>query len=203
MENKLFHFSLQLFFCGGEEEKGEVGQNCILYAHKHILCITPWIKSDMQLYVFCTLFRIMKSVATPFSCEKEHGAAPIKDVSCNPLSLVTYSLDHGCLWFWSKVQFPKQLDPDQGRLWLLYRLSDMDFITDRCCGVSSAKMWVARWIRCCTCIRRLFSGNFVSWFRCFAVIKLRGHEHITFESRSVSEEWGYSLMVSFKQRKLF
>lgn len=49
-----------------------------------------------------------------------------------------------------------------------------------------------------------FEGIFFdSWLPCFAIIKLRGHEHITFGSSSVSEEMEHCLMAGFKQEKLF
>lgn len=110
------------------------------------------------------------------SARRSTGTAPIKDVSCNPLSLVTYSFDHGCLWFWNEEQFLKQLDQDQGRLWLLYRLSDMDFVTDmKTCALVWA-WWRWRFLSRSTAVLatdNAFEGTlFDHWLTSFAVIKL-------------------------------
>lgn len=49
-----------------------------------------------------------------------------------------------------------------------------------------------------------FKGiSFGSWLCCFAVIELRGDEHITFGSRSVSNEKEHSLMAGFEKEELF
>lgn len=49
-----------------------------------------------------------------------------------------------------------------------------------------------------------FKGiSFGSWLCCFAVIEHRGDEHVTFASRSVSNEKGHSLMPRFEKEELF
>ena len=147
MENKLFHFFVQLFVWVGEEGKGEPGLGCILCAHEHILCRTPWIKSDMQQQEFCTSFRIMRSMATLFSCKKEHRDSTYQ--RCLLQSLVSGFLQ---LWPWVSMVLKQSIISKTVRSRPGKALITTQTIwcglcnrhEDWCCGVSLAKMHIPR-----------------------------------------------------------
>lgn len=82
----------------------------------------------------------------------------------------------------------------------------MGFVTDMKTGVVRARQRCVLLSRCAAMFASedAFEGIlFDSWLCCFAVVKLRGHEHITFRSGSASEEMGQCLMAVIKQEKLF
>lgn len=71
---------------------------------------------------------------------RSRETASIKDVSCNPFSLVTYTLDYECLHFWNEVQFLKRCKSRK----VLITIQAI-WYENWCCGVSSAKMQISRW----------------------------------------------------------
>lgn len=200
MENKLFHFSIQLFVRVREEGKRDPGPGCILCAREHILYIPESNRMcNDRCFALCS-----GSWGLWFSFLFDDGP---QDSPYQRRLLQSFISAYLQLWPWYLWFWRKQLDPDQGRLWVLYILSNMEFITDMKTG---AVLWA--WQRCsflgrCTTVLAsedaLGGVLFDSRLQCFSVSKLKGHEHFTFGSRSVPEEVKHCLMAGFKQEKLF
>lgn len=136
MENKLSFFYSAVWGKGRREEGARTRVHVSICEHI-CLCRAPWIKSNSG--IFWTSGSWGPWQLYSFG-RRSRETVSIKDISCNPFSLVTYSLDYGCLQFWNKVQFLKRCKSRK----VLITIQAI-WHENWCCGVSSAKMQISRW----------------------------------------------------------